>query len=330
MPNLVQAGAAHVVLPPVAQHQTTQAPVAHNLQGIANAQDVRPVFWRPFDAPAAPGPPAVDPVTARDAAQAEAFARFLEQSNPKLAAAMEWVDRKRAGGGADVMSASEESRWFFPYVRAREIGLTDIATKLLVFTHAMFDLSRRGYGRTIGSVQFEAFAQSRELDASQLARYMTRVRRQMPEGGVQLPVVLHTHRDDASDAVRAAHAAMLSDLPEAFLQHLRVVNRTLLVALQWIGSDPTSLPPLMLKPWAELNAVGSSIRNYVQVFRDPGVLTGRGMTTLAYERAAFDCLDRDLPEIESLAVARGLTASRLKRVVTAARERLREARSSST
>ena len=105
---------------------------------------------------------------------------------------------------------------------------------------------------------------------------------------------------------------------------------TLLVALQWIASNPASLPSTSLLDLANRHGVGQSIQAYVKVRLDPERLTPRGTRVLAYERAAFEWMQLDpaSSEIESFAALRTLDSTRLRRYVAIAHHRLLRARAS--
>lgn len=312
--------------------------IANRLQHVQNAQAlvVGPPpgsgagAWRPW---AAPGVPAAAsawrpweasepdihgtrPVgIAFDTLRETALVDLLAHVSRRLLIAVRWV----AGAGGDKSFNAFSQRFGlkrppYEYADQRERQLTPHGRKILEVWSAVLDLARSGYGDSIPRSEFEAFARSRNLDAYMLARHLGLARNHAPDGLRRFPQVQSAFEHlDSVESLRSLHAAALANPPPAFLRHLALVNKTLEVALRWVRSSQTSRPAPSLNAFAARHGAGCGIRTYVQTLFNGESLTHRGVSSFAYELAAFDWIQRGRPyaELRDLASARGLSEAQI-------------------
>lgn len=351
-----------VTPPAIAQNAASLQPVAaatsaqssgaipNSLQRVQNAQayDV-PVAaprqpgtgnaaWRPWEAPARlwrPYEPAAAAAPACVAAGVHArwepaFCEFLKEFHPRLFVATEWLVSAPADCTLSEFSKGRLSRPPHQYANAMRMQ-TERGKAMLELMRGVFDLALLGFGEFIPRPEFEAFAESKGLNAKQLGRQLALARERLPHGSLQFPKILDppSPRAEQAASLRRTHAAALSNPSNAFLQHLHLVNQPLELALQWSTSSPASRPAPSFHHFANC---GSTSRLYVSSNSDNDGLTDRGVLTFAFELAAFDLIRMGHLEsrLTGLALSRGLDPCMVRWYATRAKKKLRAAAATAT
>ena len=261
--------------------------------------------WRPWDAPTGGATPALQVTTGIDARRERAIDELLGHVSPSLLLAKQWV----AGSGrvwrGCLLDCARDSRverapYHFADTAARQ--LTERGRRMLDVWSAVFDLSQLGYGDTIPKQAFEAFARSRQVDPHLLAHSLGIARKRLPVGPLQFPNV---HDDSERMAsLRIMHAAAISDPSPVFLDHLHRVNPALEAALLWLRLTPAARLATSLAAFSDAHGVESRPQYYVHGQAHNTVLTDRGLTTFAGERAAFQWLRGGCREGDLQAISR--------------------------